>query len=187
VNDAVVNPAEMVTEGGTGAARFELESATTTPPGPAGSEMVTVPEALWPLSSTLGLIVSALSTVGGGFIVKPNPSVTPKYDAVNVMDAGELTVSGVTVKLPEVRVAGIDRAAGMLTSGSEVLRPMDAPATGAPVVSCKVHVATAGGLRDTGVHEKPSKAAGWRMVTVPPVAVEANGKASDEAAMGLET
>jgi hypothetical protein len=50
-----------------------------------------------------------------------------------------------------------------------------------------VHVAADGGVTDTGVQENPFSAAGWTMVTVPPVAAEVSAKPSVDAAMGLET
>jgi hypothetical protein len=87
---------------------------------------------------------------------------------------GELTVRGVAVKTPEVSPEAIVTVEGIITSGKDVTNPIDAPALGAAALSCTVHVETAGGVNEDGVHEKPSNAAGCRIVTVPPVAVEAS-------------
>jgi hypothetical protein len=97
-----------------------------------------------------------------------------------------VTVRGVTVKAPEVSPWAIVIAAGKLTSGKEALTPTEAPPLGAAAFRSTVQVETAGGVRDDGEQVNPFNSAGCTMVTVPPVADEANGNASEDAAISLE-
>ena len=76
---------------------------------------------------------------------------------------------------PDVLPDAILTVAGIVTSGKDAVNPMDAPAAGAAALSCTLHVETAGGVTVEGVQEKPSSAAGCRIVTVPPVADEVSG------------
>jgi hypothetical protein len=128
-----------------------------------------------------------VKAMGGGFTVRPNPSVTPRYEAVRLTAVGVVTVRGVTVNVPEVTPCVTTTVAGMVTSGSEALIPMEAPPLGAAADRPSVQVAAAGGVMDTGTQENPFSAAGWTMVTLPPLAAVVSAKPSVDAAMGLET
>ena len=80
-NVAELNPCGTVTDLGTTAAVFELESETIAPPEPAGAPSVTVPTPEWPPIIVLGLTEKLLSgtvlTTVDGFIVSANVSFTP--------------------------------------------------------------------------------------------------------------
>jgi hypothetical protein len=77
VKDAVVAPWGMLTDAGTvTAALFELESATVTPPLPAGDEIVTLPVSVSPFTIKLWLRVKPVKA-RLEFTVKPNPSLAP--------------------------------------------------------------------------------------------------------------
>ena len=79
VNVAEVAPCGTVTVAGTLAAvAFELESDTATPPLPAASVRVTVPEPDRPLTIVLGLTETPLKPAGGGLTVMPNVAFTPE-------------------------------------------------------------------------------------------------------------
>lgn len=78
------------------------------------------------------------------------------------------TVELLMEKVVEVEPAGMTTV-GKLISAGEALMVIDAPPTGAEPVSAMLQVALAGGVIDTGLHEKPFNAGG-EIVTVPPVA-----------------
>jgi hypothetical protein len=69
-NVAEVEPCGIVTEAGTVALEFELESDTTAPPDPAAAVRLTVPVPDWPPTIVTGLTETPLSAAGGtGFTV----------------------------------------------------------------------------------------------------------------------
>ena len=92
-NVAEVEPCGTVTDERTFATEeFELESDTTAPPEPAGPERLTVPVADCPLTIVSGLTDVPMSLGGGGLMVKPNVSLTPRYAAINVTGVGVVTL-----------------------------------------------------------------------------------------------
>ena len=74
---ADVEPCGTVTDAGTLAAVFGLESDTTAPPDGAAAARVTVPVPDWPLTIVPGDTEIPLSAAGGGLTVKPNVSLVP--------------------------------------------------------------------------------------------------------------
>ncbi len=145
MNDAVVDPCETVTDAGTVATDvFELESATTAPPFPAGDERVIKPDAVCPPTSTAGLAEIPVRTTGAGSMVKPKPSLEFRYEAVRVTAVGLVTESGVTVKIPELEPAGITTVAGRVTSVGDAVNEMDAPPVRASADSSRLQAAVAG-------------------------------------------
>ena len=76
-NVAEVEPCGIITEAGTVALEFELESDTTAPPDPAAAVRLTVPVPDWPPTIVAGLTETLLSAAGGGLAVRPKVSLTP--------------------------------------------------------------------------------------------------------------
>jgi hypothetical protein len=97
------------------------------------------------------------------------------------------TGSGVTVKDAELAPWGTPTLGGMVKSPGFELTAMEAPPEGAPAVNCRVQVEVAGGVTDAGLQVKPFKAAGWLIVTVPPLAEEVKAKPEGSAAIGTES
>ena len=63
-NVAEVEPCGIVTEAGTVALEFELESDKTAPPDPAAAVRLTVPVPDWPPTIVAGLTETLLSATG---------------------------------------------------------------------------------------------------------------------------
>ena len=76
-NVAEVEPCGIVTEAGTVAFEFELESDISAPPDPAAAVRLTVPVPDWPPMIVAGLTETLLSAAGGGLAVRPKVSLTP--------------------------------------------------------------------------------------------------------------
>jgi hypothetical protein len=168
VNVADVAPAETVTLAGTLAAALELESDTTAPPVGAAAVSVTVPVPVCPLTIVLGLTDSPLSAAAAGLTVRPKVSFTPEYDAVKVTAVGVVTDPALTVNIAEVEPCGIVTLDGSLVPAGDELRVMIAPPLGAADDKATMQLAVDGGMRDTELHENPSRPTGT-IVTVPPV------------------
>jgi hypothetical protein len=64
-NVAEVEPCGIVTEAGTAALEFELESDISAPPDPAAAVRLTVPVPDWPPMIVAGLTETLLSAAGG--------------------------------------------------------------------------------------------------------------------------
>lgn len=139
---------------------FELESETAMPPDPAAEDRVTKPDATWPPTTEVGLAEIPVRYGGGGFTVKPNPSVTFRYEAVTFTEVGVVTVSGATANVPELEPAGIKRDVGIVTSAGDAAIDTVAPPLGAAADSWAVHDEVAGGVNETGAQVSPSSAAG---------------------------
>lgn len=75
---ADVEPCGTVTDAGTLAAAFGLESDTTAPPEGAAAIRVTVPVPDWPLTIVPGDTEILLRAPGGGLTIKPNVSLAPE-------------------------------------------------------------------------------------------------------------
>jgi hypothetical protein len=74
---AEVEPCGIITEAGTVALEFELESDISAPPDPAAAVRLTVPVPDWPPTIVAGLTETLLSAAGGGLAVRPKVSLTP--------------------------------------------------------------------------------------------------------------
>jgi len=97
VNVAVVLPLGTVTDAGTVAELLLLVSVTTSPPGPAASLSVSVPIALLPPRTEVGVTVK--DPRPQGLIVRIAVADTPFNTAVMVVVSGELKPAVVTVKV----------------------------------------------------------------------------------------
>jgi len=107
VKRALVAPAGMVMLLGTLARLELLRSCTTTPPAGAGLLRVTVPVAVLPPQTEVGLIVSDWSvTLGAGLTVRVAVRETPPAEAVIVTLVALETARVETVKFALVAPAG---------------------------------------------------------------------------------
>jgi len=107
VKRALVAPAGTVTVLGTLARLELLRNCTTTPPAGAGPLRVTVPVAVLPPQTEVGLIVSDWSvTLGAGLTVRVAVRETPPAEAVIVTLVALETACVETVKFALVAPAG---------------------------------------------------------------------------------
>ncbi len=82
---------------------------------------------------------------------------------------GTPTFPAVTENVPELTPAGMVTDPGMFTSAGDCVRVIVAPPLGAFAVKVTVQSDDAGGVIVTGLHEKPFKPGGCKIVTTPPL------------------
>jgi hypothetical protein len=142
VKRALVAPAGMVILLGTLARLELLRNCTTTPPAGAGPLRVTVPVAVLPPHTVVGLIVSDWSvTLGAGLTVRVAVRETPPADAVIVTLVVLETARVETVKVALVVPAGTVTVLGTVaTLGLLLLRFTTNPPDGAGAVRVTVPV-----------------------------------------------
>jgi len=142
VKRALVAPAGMVTLLGTLARLELLRNCTTTPPAGAGPLRVTVPVAVLPPQTEVGLIVSDWSvTLGAGLTVRVAVRETPPAEAVIVTLVALETARVETVKVALVVPAGTVTVLGTVaTLGLLLLRFTTNPPDGAGAVRVTVPV-----------------------------------------------
>ena len=142
VKRALVAPAGIVTLLGTLARLELLRSCTTTPPAGAGPLRVTVPVAVLPPQTEVGLIVSDWSvTLGEGLTVRVAVREMPPADAVIVTLVALETARVETVKVALVVPAGTVTVLGTVaTLGLLLLRFTTNPPDGAGAVRVTVPV-----------------------------------------------
>lgn len=141
---ALVAPAGTVTVFGTLARLELLRSCTVTPPAGAGPLRVTVPVALLPPQTAVGLMVSDCreTLLEDGFTVKVAVRETPPAEAVMVTFVLAETAVVETVKFALVAPAGTVTLLGTeATLGLLLLRFTTNPPEGAAAVSVTVPVA----------------------------------------------
>jgi len=142
VKRALVAPAGMVILLGTLARLELLRNCTTTPPAGAGPLRVTVPVAVLPPHTVVGLIVSDWSvTLGAGLTVRVAVRETPPAEAVIVTLVALETARVETVKVALVVPAGTVTVLGTVaTLGLLLLRFTTNPPDGAGAVRVTVPV-----------------------------------------------
>jgi len=142
VKRALVAPAGTVTVLGTLARLELLRNCTTTPPAGAGPLRVTVPVAVLPPQTEVGLIVSDWSvTLGAGLTVRVAVRETPPAEAVIVTLVALETARVETVKVALVVPAGTVTVLGTVaTLGLLLLRFTTNPPDGAGAVRVTVPV-----------------------------------------------
>jgi hypothetical protein len=106
------------------------------------------------------LTETLLKTTGAGLMVKPKPSLAPRYDAVRLTAVGTGTARGATVNVAELEPCGIATVDGIVTSGAEADKAMEAPPLDASADNWRVQVEVAGGVTVVGRQENPLSAAG---------------------------
>jgi hypothetical protein len=155
VNEAVVAPCGTVTEAGTDAADFELESAIVNPPFGAGAAMVTVPCAVCPLRIDVGLTDRLVGRIG--FTVKPVLTLTPLREAVSTAVVVAVTVPADAVNEAVVAPCATVTEAGNDTDGLELESATVMPPVGAgaaivtvPCAVCPLRIVVGVRVRPTG-------------------------------------
>ena len=140
VKRALVAPAGMVILLGTLARLELLRNCTTAPPAGAGPLRVTVPVAVLPPHTVVGLIVSDWSvTLGEGLTVRVAVRETPPAEAVIVTLVALETAFVLTVKFAPVAPAGTITVLGTAaTLGLLLLRFTTNPPDGAGAVRVTV-------------------------------------------------
>jgi hypothetical protein len=88
----------------------------------------------------LGDTETLLSAAAGGFTVRPNVVLTPKYEAVRVTEVAEVTVPVVTEKVAEVAPCATVTEAGTMAAGFGLESDTTAPPEGAAAVILTVPV-----------------------------------------------
>src|SRR5579864_4618933 len=105
----------------------------------------------------------------GGVMVRPNVSLTPRYEAVKVTGVATDTLPGVTLNVAEVAPCGIVIVVGKFAAAEDEFSVIVAPEAGAGAVSATRQLEALGGVIETGLHEKPFKPNVCWMVTIPPL------------------
>lgn len=153
VNEAKVWPAGTLTIPGAVAVELLVASVTVTPPAGAGELRKTVPVALVPPGTLVGLTETDCKSggaFGSGARLMKNDLVTPPAVAIMFADAASVTGAVAIVKLLALFPAATVTVGGTWAAALSLISATEAPPAGAGMTSWTVPVSESPPITDDG-------------------------------------